>query len=72
MVRAPRNLHQREAVRAFTKAGGVLRKSTSGHQVLKMPNGHIVSLPAGIIRVGLLQSEVRKSGLTMEQFMELL
>ena len=37
-----------------------------------MPNGHIVSLPTGVIKVGLLQSEVRKSGLTMERFLELL
>jgi hypothetical protein len=72
MVRAPRNVRQPEAIRAFVRAGGVFRKTRGGHQAVKMPNGHIVSLPTGIIKVGLLQSEVRKSGLTMEQFLELL
>jgi predicted RNA binding protein YcfA (HicA-like mRNA interferase family) len=72
MVRAPRNVHQKEAIRAFMRAGGFLRKSKGGHQAVKMPNGHIVSLPTGVIKVGLLQSEVRKSGLTMERFLELL
>jgi hypothetical protein len=54
------------------RAGGELRKGKGGHQALKMPNGHIVSLPTGVIKIGLLQSEVKKSGMTMEQLQELL
>jgi hypothetical protein len=37
-----------------------------------MPNGTIISLPQGILKQGLLEAEIRKSGLTIEEFMELL
>jgi hypothetical protein len=37
-----------------------------------MPNGHIVSLPTGVLKVGLLSSEIRKSGLTTDQFAALI
>jgi hypothetical protein len=37
-----------------------------------MPNGHIVSLPTGVIKTGILSSEIKKSGLTVDQFEELL
>ena len=72
MTRAPRDIRQQETIRAFVKAGGVRRKSKGGHQAINMPNGHIVSLPTGIIKVGLLQAEVRKSNLTMAEFVEFL
>ena len=72
MVRTPRNVRQQGALRAFVKAGGTLRQGRGGHQAVKMPNGHIVSLPTGVIKVGLLQSEVKKAGLSMEEFLELL
>ncbi len=72
VVRAPRNVRQREALRAFLRAGGIERKSNGGHRIIKMPNGHIVSLPTGILKTGLLEAEVRKSNLTMERFLELL
>ncbi len=72
MARTPRNVRQQEALRAFVKAGGALRKGRGGHQAVKMSNGHIVSLPTGVIRVGLLQSEVRMAGLSMEEFLGLL
>jgi predicted RNA binding protein YcfA (HicA-like mRNA interferase family) len=68
----PRNVRQAEAVRAFVRAGGVERRGKGGHRVVKMPNGHIVSLPTGVIKAGLLNSEVKESGLTVDGFVELL
>jgi hypothetical protein len=50
----------------------VLRQGKVSHQVIKMPNGTIISLPHGILKQGLLEAEIRKSGLTTEEFMELL
>jgi hypothetical protein len=37
-----------------------------------MPNGVVVSLPTGVIKVGLLIAEIKKAGLTEEAFSELL
>ncbi len=72
MPRLPRNVRQPEAIRAFVRAGGEERKGKGGHRVVKMPNGHIVSLPTGIMKAGLLSSEIKKSDLTVERFAELL
>ena len=72
MPEVPRNVRQTEASRAFIRAGGIRRKSKGGHLIIKMPNGHIVSLPNGVIKIGLLQAEVRKSRLTMDDFVNLL
>jgi predicted RNA binding protein YcfA (HicA-like mRNA interferase family) len=72
MPRAPTNIRQAAAIRAFLRAGGVLRQGKGSHQVVKMPNGKIISLPHGILKQGLLEAEIRKSGLTIEEFLELL
>jgi len=48
-----------EALRAFLRADGIERKTKGGHRVIKMPNGHLVSLPTGILKIGLLESEIK-------------
>lgn len=65
-------MRQRQVVRALVKAGGDERKGKGSHVTVKMPNGHRASIPYGIVKVGLLQTEIRKSGLTVEQFLKLL
>jgi predicted RNA binding protein YcfA (HicA-like mRNA interferase family) len=72
MPQAPSNLRQRQVVRALVRAGGEERKGKGSHVTVKMPNGHRASIPYGIVKVGLLQAEIRQSGLTVEQFMALL
>ena len=68
-----RNVRQQEAVKAFERAGGILRRNTKrGHAVIKMPNGNLVSIPTGIVKIGLLRSEIAKAGLTEEEFREFL
>jgi hypothetical protein len=37
-----------------------------------MPNGQTVSLPTGILKIGLLRSQIKAAGLTDEEFSELL
>ena len=54
------------------RAGGEERRGKGSHRVVKMPNGHIVSLPTGIIKTGLLEAEIKRSELTVEQFIDLL
>ena len=66
-------MRQQEAVKAFERAGGILRRRTKrGHAVIKMPNENVVSLPTGTIKIGLLRSEITKAGLTEEEFREFL
>jgi predicted RNA binding protein YcfA (HicA-like mRNA interferase family) len=60
------------AIRAFVRFGGVERTGKGSHRVVKMQNGHVVSLPSGIIKTGLLDAEIKRSGMTVEQFLELL
>ncbi|NLN76005.1 MAG: type II toxin-antitoxin system HicA family toxin [Armatimonadetes bacterium] len=63
-----------KAIRAFEKAGGVVRKRGSGsHVVIKMPNGQLISIPDhGEIKSGLLQAAIRKAGLTTDEFLSFL
>jgi hypothetical protein len=37
-----------------------------------MENGHVVSLPSGIIKTGLLEAEIKRARMTVEQFIDLL
>ena len=67
-----RNVRQDAAIRAFIRAGGHERAGKGSHRNLKMPNGKIVTLPAGVLRVGLLRHQIKLAGLTEEEFLELL
>lgn len=72
MPKTPRNVRQSQAIRAFVRAGGIERTGKGSHRVVKMPNGHVVSLPAGVLKTGLLDFEIKQSGLTLDQFLDLL
>ena len=63
-----------EAVRAFKRAGGEVRKGKGSHVNIKMrPNGQLITIPVtGEIKVGLLKAAIRKAGLTEEEFINLL
>jgi len=62
-----------EVIRAFEKGGGVVRPGEGSHVNLKMPNGQIVTIPRhGEVKVGLLHAAIRKAGLTVDEFLELI
>ncbi len=67
-----RNVRGRKAIRAFEKAGGMVRKGKGSHVNIKMPNGQLITIPTGEVKIGLLKTAIRKAGLTEEEFMELL
>lgn len=67
--RLPADISQQEAIKAFERAGGVLRRSKRGHAVLKMPNGRLASLPSGKLKRGLLESQIKRAGLTVDTFL---
>jgi len=66
------NVRQGEAGRAFIKAGGEDKGSPSGHWIIKMPNGNRLSLPSGVLKIGLLKAQIKAAGLSEEEFLELL
>jgi predicted RNA binding protein YcfA (HicA-like mRNA interferase family) len=70
--RTPRNLKQREVIRALVRAGGIERHARGGHRAVTMPNGHTVPVPSGTLKVGTLSGIVKQSGLTMSEFVALL
>lgn len=61
------------AIRAFLRAGGVLRTGKGDHANVKMPNGRVVTIPRrGDVKVGLLTAAIRTAGLTKQEFIKLL
>ncbi|NLA25716.1 MAG: addiction module toxin, HicA family [Bacteroidales bacterium] len=68
-----RGIRGHEAVRAFVRAGGVMRQGKGDHVNIKMPSGVIITLPwSKNLKVGLLTAAIKKAGLTKEEFLELL
>ena len=66
MPRLPR-ISGREAVRAFEKAGWEVSRQRGSHVVLTRPGSiYTLSIP------GLLRDQIRKAGLAVSEFVELL
>jgi predicted RNA binding protein YcfA (HicA-like mRNA interferase family) len=71
--RLPR-ISGRQAVAAFERAGFQVRRQSGSHVVLTRP-GHpeTLSIPdRRELGAGLLRDQIRKSGLTVDQFIKLL
>ena len=64
----------REAVRAFTKAGRMEKRREGNHMILGKPRVPVVlSIPNHKeLDKGLLRGQIRKAGLTVEEFVKLL
>jgi predicted RNA binding protein YcfA (HicA-like mRNA interferase family) len=63
----------RDAVRAFVNAGGMVRLGKGDHVNIKMPGGHLITIPiSGDVKIGLLKAAIKKAGLTEEEFERLL
>jgi predicted RNA binding protein YcfA (HicA-like mRNA interferase family) len=67
-----RGIKGEDAIKAFVRAGGVLRQGRGSHANIKMPNGAIITIPrTGDLKVGLLKAAIRRSGLMEYEFLEL-
>ena len=67
-----RNVRQGEAVRAFVRLGGVERPSKNNYRMVTMPNGALLAIPTGTLEIGLLHRLIRRAGLTVAEFEEVL
>jgi hypothetical protein len=65
-----RNVRQAEAARAFIRLGGLDRGTKKNYRMISMPNGTLIELPSGVLKVGLLRAQIRRAGLTIEEFEE--
>jgi predicted RNA binding protein YcfA (HicA-like mRNA interferase family) len=64
-----RGVSGKDAIKAFVKAGGVVRRGKGDHVNIKMPNGQIVTIPvSGDLKIGLLKSVIKKAGLDDDEF----
>ena len=70
----PRDVKQEEAIRAPVRAGGIedSRRGKGSHRRVTMPNRVKLTIPGGTLRPGTLGQIIRNSGLTVEEFVDLL
>ncbi|HEY4685349.1 MAG TPA: type II toxin-antitoxin system HicA family toxin [Dehalococcoidia bacterium] len=68
-----RDVSPERAIRAFERAGYYVSRVTGSHHVLKHPERRTVIIPRHrVVKAGLLLDQIRASGLTIEEFEELL
>jgi predicted RNA binding protein YcfA (HicA-like mRNA interferase family) len=69
-----RNVRAEDAIKAFERAGGVARRGKGSHVNVKMPNGQILTISGSRspLKIGIVRSLIRKSGLSDERFAKLL
>lgn len=68
-----RGIKGKDAVKAFVRAGGVLRGGKGNHANIKMPNGAIITIPRPAeLKVGLVKTVIKRAGLTEKEFLKLL
>jgi predicted RNA binding protein YcfA (HicA-like mRNA interferase family) len=68
-----RGISGREAVEAFKKFGYTERKGKGSHVNLVKPGSNRLTIPLhSELSVGLLLNEIKKAGLTAEEFLDLL
>jgi hypothetical protein len=67
-----RNVKQAEAVRAFVRLGGLERPSKKNYRMVTMPNGALLAIPTGTLKIGLLHRLIRRAGATVPAFEEVL
>ena len=73
MGRKLRGISGQEAVKAFEKFGYRQRKRKGSHVNLVKPGSSHLTIPLHTeLSVGLLANEIKKAGLTVEEFLELL
>jgi len=70
------NLKPEKVIRAFEKTGWVNRGQRGSHvKMTKEGNPNILSIPVHkgkTIKIGLLKDQIKKSGLTEEEFLSLI
>jgi predicted RNA binding protein YcfA (HicA-like mRNA interferase family) len=73
MGRRLRGISGQEAITAFERSGYRQRKGKGSHISMVKPGGSRLTIPVhGELSVGLLTNQIKKAGLTVEEFLQLL
>lgn len=65
-----RNVKQAEAAKTFIALGGVDRATKKNYRMIQMPNGGLLTIPSGTLKIGLLVNLIKRAGVTREEFEE--
>ena len=71
MNRPLRDVRQAEAVRAFVRLGGIERPGKGSHRVVNL-NGYNLSIPHGILKIGLLTRLIKLANISTGDFLKAL
>lgn len=63
-----RNVRQGQAVNAFVALGGQERKSKKNYRMVTMPNGVLLAIPSGTLKIGLLSKLCRIAEVDSDDF----
>jgi predicted RNA binding protein YcfA (HicA-like mRNA interferase family) len=66
-----RDIPAKDAIRAFERAGGIVRKGKGSHVNIRMPNGASVTFAQSNkdVKIGLLRSMLKRAELSQEAFL---
>lgn len=67
-----RDISQDAAAMAFLRLGSEDRKTKKNYRMIRMPNGQLIVLPSGILKTGMLRSQIRRASFSEDQFKEVL
>ncbi len=67
MPKSLRDIRQDQAVNAFVRLGGVERGGKGSHRVVNL-NGRNLSVPHGILKIGLLTRLIALAGVSRGEF----
>jgi hypothetical protein len=67
-----RDVRQDQAVAAFLRLGGTERATKKNYRMVTMPNGSLLAVPSGVLKIGTLRALIRYAGLTPSDFEEAL
>ena len=64
-----RNIRQKDATKALIRMGGEERTGKGSHRIVNL-NGNNLSVPAGVLKTGLIKRLIKLSGRTEREFLE--
>ena len=68
MVKSLNSIRQEDAIKAFIRLSGIERKGKGSHRVVNL-NNYNLSIPGGVLKVGLLRHLIKLSGYSVEDFL---
>ncbi len=67
-----RDIPAKDAIKAFERAGGIVRRGKGSHVNIRMPNGRSVTFAQSNkdVKIGLLRGMLKRAELSQDEFLE--